>query len=724
MTFLAPFALVGVLLLILPIVVHLFKPRKMKQTPFSSLRWLKQTHQRLSRRVQWHQWLLFFMRAGCILLFVLALARPLVGSWGASRATDRFVIVDQSRSMAYQLPELPSALDRAKDLADRLVKSAGPGDRTALVLAGTPPRLLTGLQSDAAPYLPNLRAAQPALSDGTLSGTLPLIRTLLSRQAERDTELVFLTDNLKSRWQQNDVQAFVKDLPGQLKVKVIETGSGSAQNAWIAGARLATFGEKEDRLIRVEVGGVGESTSPRSVRLTGVEGMPDDLQEVVLKPGQMSHLYFNIPAGVNVQGQVAQLRLEPADPLPSDDEYFLNLDAAWALRVLLVEPEAPAQDGRGVGVHLRAGMEALVATKNQSLQVTQRSSASVTASDFQKADVILLAGVPELSDAALEGLEARVRGGAGLAIFFGSQMQPAFYNQKLHKPLQPAEGLLPMPLKSAGKGGFAEGRPSSLAQMRWTHPLLAPLRDPVLSDLHQVRFRVHGALDELPSKTDSILARFDDNVPAIVEHPLGAGRVLVFNISANDDWADLPQRKSFVPLVDQTLSYLSSAGTKRAFTVGDAVDLPLVDAPSGNGAFVVAPSGTKLEPQWIDARGQKVLHLSAVTEAGVYRVEGLGKQNLVFVANASRTDSPLGSMDAESLKAWWSPADLEILGADAASQRLEQREFQWPLWPALIVMAGCLLLAESVYVHHLCPRANPKTADAVVPQRGLMKPIG
>src|SRR5882762_7082727 len=93
MTYLAPLALFGVLLLILPIVVHLFKPRKMKQTPFSSLRWLKQAHQRLSRRIEWHQWLLFLMRAGVILFLVIALAKPLIGFWG-DRAVDRIVILD------------------------------------------------------------------------------------------------------------------------------------------------------------------------------------------------------------------------------------------------------------------------------------------------------------------------------------------------------------------------------------------------------------------------------------------------------------------------------------------------------------------------------------------------------------------------------------------------------------------------------------------------------
>ena len=50
MTFLAPVALLGLLLLAVPVIVHLLRPRKMRHTPFSSLRWLKVTRQRLSLR--------------------------------------------------------------------------------------------------------------------------------------------------------------------------------------------------------------------------------------------------------------------------------------------------------------------------------------------------------------------------------------------------------------------------------------------------------------------------------------------------------------------------------------------------------------------------------------------------------------------------------------------------------------------------------------------------
>ena len=60
---LAPYALWGLALLSIPVAVHIFRPRKVRQTPFSSLRWLHRTQQRLSRRIKWHQVFLFLLRA-------------------------------------------------------------------------------------------------------------------------------------------------------------------------------------------------------------------------------------------------------------------------------------------------------------------------------------------------------------------------------------------------------------------------------------------------------------------------------------------------------------------------------------------------------------------------------------------------------------------------------------------------------------------------------------
>lgn len=723
MTLLAPLALFGILLLALPIIVHLFKPRKMRQTPFSSLRWLKQTHQRLSRRIQWHQWLLFLLRAGVIVLLVFALTRPLLGLRGEGRPVDRFVIVDTSRSMAYQTEGVASPLEKAQGLAAELLSNHRPGDRAALVLAGKEPRLVTGPVADALTHVPTVKAVKASLSDGGLASALPLIRSLIPQGQEgRDIELVFLTDNLKQRWQPGAIQAFLKDLPAGATATVVDVGAGSPQNAWIANARLLSFGPDEDHLLRVDIGCMGEGVLRRDIRLSGIEGLKDETLEVNLKPSQFVRVDFPIAKEVKLAGQTAEVRLEGADALPSDDVFFLSLDVPWSLRVLVVEPESLSADGRKVGLNLVRGMGSL--KKKTSLKVETRASAEATAVDFQNADVIFLAGVPELSAGALESLENRVRAGAGLVLFLGPHVKPDFYNQKLYR--QSGSGLLPLPLKTAPDLLVQSGSPGTLTSIRWKHPLLAPLYDPVLNDLTQARFHQYCVLQGPAAKDDQVLARLDDETPAIIERSFGAGRVLLFNTTANTDWSDLPLKKVFVPLLDRLLSYLHAGGAPAGFTAGDNVVLTLPALEKDEQLTVLAPSGAKLTPRLVELRARTFLHLDEVSEAGIYRVQRNGKSasNLAFAVNAGRTDSPLGVMDAKVLEQWWSPASLEVLSADVAAQRFAVESSHWALWPALVLVAGLLLLAETIYVYRLCPRVNPKVAESVVPQGSIMKPLG
>ena len=83
-SFLAPFALAGAALLAIPVILHLFKPRKVRRTPFSSLRWLHLTQQKLARRIKWHQVLLFLLRFAFIALLVLAIAKPVLNPPGTT----------------------------------------------------------------------------------------------------------------------------------------------------------------------------------------------------------------------------------------------------------------------------------------------------------------------------------------------------------------------------------------------------------------------------------------------------------------------------------------------------------------------------------------------------------------------------------------------------------------------------------------------------------------
>jgi len=79
-----------------------------------------------------------------------------------------------------------------------------------------------------------------------------------------------------------------------------------------------------------------------------------------------------------------------------------------------------------------------------------------------------------------------------------------------------------------------------------------------------------------------VLARFSDGNPALVEHSVGAGRLLVFGAALGADGSDFPRRATFVPFLHETLAYLSANDPRpREFMVGDSPvgTVALTDVP-------------------------------------------------------------------------------------------------------------------------------------------------
>jgi hypothetical protein len=722
LNFLAPAALAGLLLLAIPILVHIFKPRKMKQTPFSSLRWLRQTQQRLSRRVQFHQLLLFLLRAGFIVLLVLALAQPLLGTGKVSRHTDRYIVVDVSRSMAYQAAGRPTPLEKAKEIAATLVKQGRSGDRTALLLTGSGTRLVSPPVVNAEAHLPGIETATVGFSDTNLSSALAVIRPLLAQpKPDTDVELYFLTDNHQQSWSQGEVAAFTKDLPVPVRVRLVDVGVGAAPNAWIADARILQAGGR--RVMRIEARCVGDTRQERTLHVSGITGLSKPSAPITLEPGALTPVDVELPPSSASPGQVAHIHLEPPDALPSDDHFYLNLGAPAALRIVLVVPEATEPRPVPPGLHLRTAVEALTSKTNQALDLVERSAAAVTPRDFADADVIVLAGVPDVPGGAVEALEKRVQAGAGLIVFLGDTVRPEFYNTKLYRELQPADGLVPVKLGAVVKRSVPAEPLAALTGIRWSHRLLAPLQDPMYGELAQAGFGSYYRFGTAPGDNDTVLAWLDDTVPAVIEHPVGAGKVLLFNTTANDDWGDLPRRKSYVPLVDRLLNYLSGGGIRRSFVVGDPVTLPLADWQNGETVAIVTPDGSRRTPTLANSGGRTVLRLDGVDTPGVYQVDrpaNAGK-NFAFTVNVGPGDSVLTAMDTTALARWWEPQSFEVVttetlhGATAASAII--------LWPWLLGLAAVLLLLEMFFVHWMCPRANPTLAEVVVHKRGLLKPM-
>jgi hypothetical protein len=383
------------------------------------------------------------------------------------------------------------------------------------------------------------------------------------------------------------------------------------------------------------------------------------------------------------------------------------------LRVLLVEAPAAATDSLSAGLYLRTALEALADASGQPLRLKVVSVEAVRPGDVRESDVIFLADVPELTDDTLTALEERVRGGAGLAIILGSSSKPAFLNERLYRPLQPGEGLLPARVRPAAD--TSDERLAPLTSVRWTHPLLAGLADPLVGDLGGVRFRHWFDFTTELSDGSTVLAQIDEGAPALVERGFGAGRVLVLNTGAGDRWSDLPRRKSFVPFIDRVLAHLAASGLRRNFVTGEVVVLPLSAWQPGEAVSVATPGGGRLTPQVRPAGGGRGLLTFEADEAGVYSVERAAG-TVPVVVQPGRGDSMLEPMDTAILRQWWEPAGCEVIRGDDLGHHLGATDGRYGVWPWLLLAAGVVLLAEMYLVHRLCPRAGPSLANRVAPR--------
>lgn len=720
-TLLAPFALAAAALLAIPIIIHLLKPKRVRTMPFSSLRWLRSSQHKMSRRIQWHQVLLFLLRAAFLTALVVALAKPVFSTGGMRFFTERFVILDVSRSMNYEQPGGETPIVRGRKIARALLAQGLPGDRATVLLTARNTAALGPLAEDPTRYVARLEAARAGLGDTDLSSALAVIRPMLSApRPNARAELFFITDNHQGSWSQGAVAAFTDGMRVPASVRVIDVGPSAPRNAWIAEARPIEAGGK--RFLHARLAASGNEPQERTLRVKNLPGLGDISEKVTIQPGAFAEVNLPVSGDDNFEGKVAELVLEPRDALPDDDQFWLNLDARAGVRVLLLEPESTQIETLQPGFHLRAAIDVLGRGDASAIQMARRTPDAVVASDFAGADVVVIANVAHLSDDRLLALEGRIKSGAGLLMFLGPAVQPAFYNSKMHNPLRPAESLLPRPLQQLARGAMA-----SLTRIEWTHPLLAPLFDPTFGDFARVRARsFYGFGDAPQGDTSQVLAWFDEAAPAIIEHAFGAGRVLVFNSTANDEWSDLPRRNSFVPLLDLALNRLTHARLGRSFSAGEMVSVALPDVGRNVSASITTPGGRKVTPILQPFDAQMIARLDAADEAGVYALSASGDSGsaeLRFVVHAGRGDSNVAKTDADTLRSWWGAVPIEFIHPDP-SARADQAVSTGRvlLWPWLFALGALLLLAEMYFVHRLCPVMNPAVATSTVAKHGILAP--
>ena len=616
MGFLTPAFLLGALAVAVPIVLHFLRRERLPRVPFSDVRLLRGARLEQTRRQRLRELVLLALRVAALLLLALAFARPFVVDRGAAGEGATVVLVDTSFSVS-----APGQAAEARALAHAAIEAVPAGRLVGVVAFDDAARVVAPL------------ATARAGAHAAVDGLSPRPRATRYR------------DGLAA------ASTLIGDRPGRV-VLVTDLQAGG----WEAGAgRLSPHVEVETRRVTAPAGnlavvGVDREPSGTAVRLSRwgdagestrltleVDGAPVDESFHRVEPGEST---IRRPLVLPASGVVTAAVSDPPG-YPADDRRYRRLEEAASAAVLLV-----ADGGGRPELYLERALAPGDGVGGFTVATASAADLGTRPDLLAEAAVALLTGVRGLDRAGRERLEAFVRGGGGLLAVDGPAAAAAA-----------RAGLL----ENGGGPGPAATRahaePLALVAADRRHPLVRALGG-LAGRLGRSRFvRTAG----LAAAAGGVVFSFTDGAPALVEHSLGAGRVLVFASDLRNDGNDLPRRPEFVPFVHELVGYLAARPARsRELVVGAAP--PGAPAEPGPARLPGAPDPVVLN---VDTRESA---FEPLTDEG-------------FRESVDRLARAVGAGDDEAM-----PPEAEVPPEEAAQS----------LWRYLLIGMALVLVAEGL----------------------------
>ena len=236
MTFLQPFILLGLPLVLLPVIIHFLNRLRHRPQPWGAMQFLLAASRSSVNQAKLKQFLILLLRTLAVLALVLFLARPLTGGylgWAVSTAPDViFLLVDRSASMEHR-SRSGAGSKREEVLRTMAENAAGFTETSHLILIDSatrnPQRLNNAASlSDHPLTTPTDAAADiPAMLQSALSW-------LVENQAG-NAEIWIGSDLQPSNWKSEDprwaalVEKF-QALPQTVRIRLLAMDEAESQN--------------------------------------------------------------------------------------------------------------------------------------------------------------------------------------------------------------------------------------------------------------------------------------------------------------------------------------------------------------------------------------------------------------------------------------------------------------------------------------------------------------
>ena len=533
LAFVHPLFLLGLVGLGIPVILHLMNREVPTPHRFPSIRFILKGRLPQEGRSRLQDLLLLAVRLLLLAAVVVTFARPVwrspvTGAPGDDGSDEEILLVaDLSASV-----EGRDGLSALQGRLREAVEDRGGAD-VGLVLSADRPVLAIPPGSDPAPVLDAIEGLRRLHVRGHHAAGLK--RALQMLRPEKRSSLVVFSDFQQTDWQLPTPPVFGEDV----RIKLTDVHADRARNVGLAGARVRPLAKSGVQVV-AEVRNFGAATETRTVQLR--VGSHRASRAVTIAPLQVRRVPFAVPEPESERGELSL----DTDDYPGDDRYVCWLGDPLPLQLLTVTPLTAEPEKSRELFFVKKALEAETEVLRERIKVESVDAEHFFALSLESVDALLLLGaVGYFRDEEFGTLREYLSAG-GVAISTpGAAAGHGFRGLRTH-------GLLAADF--LGVAGQHRSRDDPPFGLGWVNPetrvgsLFSETED---SDLfvfplfRYVRLKIDDSVNTLIRTTE------DD--PALLEQPVGRGRLFVSTFAFDPGWGDFPMTTSFVPLVRELL---------------------------------------------------------------------------------------------------------------------------------------------------------------------------
>lgn len=590
-------------------------------------------------------WWLTLIRLLAAALLIFALAEPVLNPSrdAALKGTGPVaIVVDNGWASAARWNERTRMIDHVITEAEGqsrpivVVPTASTGKNYAARIEAPSEARSTAAALIPQPFAPDRFAAVTAL-DNALAGA-------------KGTSIVWLSDDVDHDGKAAEVADKLRALTEGGTFAVIQDGRSAEPLGVSAG--IGQSGKLEARVLRPQ--GASRTGFVHAISTRG-----QSLAEAPFKFGageNVNTVAFELP--LELRNQVG--RVEIAGERSAGAVSLIDARSQWH-RVALISGESREQ-----AQPLLAPLYYIEKALNPYAELIKPKGSNLAAGIkealAQNASVLMLADIGTLSGEAAKHVEEWVKKGGVLVRFAGPRLENG------------GDDLLPVPLRVGGRtlgGALSWSTPQKLAAIEDNSLFAGTPVPPEVTVSRQVL-----ADPAMLGPEVKVWARLQDGTPLVTERKLGEGQIILFHVTANSDWSNLPLSGLFVEML-RRISALGGGvadgggtGTSGESAADTTAVLPPLQTLDGFG--ILAPPPPTAQP--VAAAKVHDLVPSLDHPPGYYGAGG--SPRAVNVLGPKSTLKPLPSMptgterlsyeseSAQPMKAWLLFAVLALLFAD------------------------------------------------------------